>query len=87
MVTSDGLKPRAAPQSPCVPPTCGCPLLREHLRGPRCLSDRLLRGDEFTAANVADGSLCKALHSAESLLTGGRGVPRLPLAMALPRDR
>jgi len=56
VVTSDVLKPCAAPQSPCVPPTCGCPLLREHLRGPWCLCDRLLRGDEFTAANVADGS-------------------------------
>jgi len=33
VVTSDVLKPRAAAQSPCVPPTCGCPLLRGHLRG------------------------------------------------------
>ena len=56
MVTSDVLKPRPAAQSPCVPPTCGCPLLRGHLRGPRCLCDRLLRGDEFTAAYVAEGS-------------------------------
>ena len=37
MVTSDGLKPSAAPQSPCVPPTSVCPLLRGHLRGPRGL--------------------------------------------------
>jgi len=57
MVTSDVLKPRAAPQSPCLPPTSACPLLRGPLRGPRCLSDWLLRGDEFTAAYVADGSL------------------------------
>jgi len=56
VVTSDGLKPYAAAQSPCVPPTCGCPLLRGHLRGPRGLCDRLLRGDEFTAAYVAEAS-------------------------------
>jgi len=37
VVTSDVLKPRAAAQSSCVPPTCGCPLLRGHLRGPRGL--------------------------------------------------
>ena len=56
MVTSDGLKPCAAPQSPCVPPTSICPLLRGHLRGPRGLCDRLLRGDEFTGSYVAEGS-------------------------------
>jgi len=56
MVTSDGLQPRAAPQSPCVPPISVRPLLRGRLRGPRGLYDRLLRGDEFTAAYVADGS-------------------------------
>ena len=56
MVSSDGLKPRAAPQSPCVPPTSVCPLLRGPLRGPRYLCDRPLRGDEFRAAYVADGS-------------------------------
>ena len=57
VVTSDGLKPRATPQSPCVPPTSACPLLRGHLRGPRCLCDRPLLGGDFTAANVADGSI------------------------------
>jgi len=31
-------------------------MLRGHLRGPRGLCDRLLRGDEFTATYVADGS-------------------------------
>ncbi len=55
-MTSDRLKPRAAPQSPCVSPTSECPLLRGYLRGPRCLREGLLRGDEFTAANVAEGS-------------------------------
>jgi hypothetical protein len=34
VVASDDLKPRATPQSPCVPPTCVCLLLRGHLRGP-----------------------------------------------------
>lgn len=53
---SDGLKPRAQPQSPCVPPTCVCSLLRGHLRGPLCSRDRPLRGDEFVTANVAEGS-------------------------------
>ena len=48
-MTSDGLKPRAAPQSPCVPPTSVCPLLRGHLRGPRWIRGRPLQGDEFTA--------------------------------------
>jgi len=33
VVTSDGLKPCAAPQSPCVPPTSIYPLLRGPLRG------------------------------------------------------
>ena len=56
MVISDGLKPHAAPQSPCVLPTSVCPLLRGHFRGPRCMRDRLLRGDEFGAVNVAEGS-------------------------------
>ena len=45
-----------APQSPFVPPTCVCPLLRGLLRGPRYGSDRPLRGDEFEAADAADGS-------------------------------
>ena len=57
MVTSDGLKPRAAPQSTCVPPTCVRPLPRGPLRRPRRLSDRLFRGDEFAAPNVAEGSI------------------------------
>ena len=38
MVTSDGLKPRAVPQSPRVLPTCVCPLLRGHIRGCRVAS-------------------------------------------------
>ena len=46
-----------APQSPFVPPTCVCPLLRGLLRGPRYGSDRPLRGDEFEAADAADGSV------------------------------
>ena len=46
-----------APQSPFVPPTCVCPLLRGLLRGPRYGSDRPLRGDEFEAADAADGSI------------------------------
>ncbi len=53
VVTSDGLKPRAAPQSPFVPPTCGCPLLRGHLREPKCLCDRPLRGRRV------QGSICR----------------------------
>jgi hypothetical protein len=35
----------------------GCPHLCGHLLGPRCSCDRPLRGDEFTAADVADGSV------------------------------
>ena len=57
LVTSDGLKRRTAPQLPCVPPACVCPMLRGHLRGPWCLRDRPLRGDDSRTANVADGSL------------------------------
>ena len=56
VMTSDGLKPRAAPQSPRVPPACVCPLTQEHRREQRCIWDRPLRGDEFTATYVADGS-------------------------------
>ena len=57
VVISDGLKPRAAPQSTCVPPTCVRPLPRGPLQRPRRLSDRLFRGDEFAAPNVAEGSI------------------------------
>ena len=32
-VSPHGLKPRLTPQSPAVPPTCVCPVLRGHLRG------------------------------------------------------
>lgn len=45
-----------APQWHFVPPTCVCPLLRGVLRGPRYGSDRPLRGDDFEAADAADGS-------------------------------
>jgi hypothetical protein len=56
VVNSDGLKPRATAQSPCVPLTWVCPLLRGYLRGPVCLCDRPLRGSGFKASYVADGS-------------------------------
>jgi hypothetical protein len=46
-----------APQWSFVPPTCVYPLLRGLLRGPRYGSDRPLRGDEFEAADAADGSV------------------------------
>ena len=34
--------------------------------------------------SLLQSALCRARHNAESLLTGGRGAPMLPLAMALP---
>ena len=49
VVTSDGLKPRAAPQSPGVPPTFVCPLRPEHRRGPRCIYDRPLSCSPISA--------------------------------------
>ena len=57
VVSPHGLKPCAAPQSPRVPPTCVCPLLRGHLRGPRWICDRPLRGAELNAAYVSSGSV------------------------------
>ena len=56
MVSPHGLKPCAAPQSPEVPPTYVSPQLRGHLRGPRWICDRPLRGDEFGSGCDRNGS-------------------------------
>ena len=56
-------------------------------RPPSFHIERLLFGDESLDRNFSCGSLWRSLHSAESLLTGGRGVPMLPLGVALLRDR
>ena len=55
----DGLKPRNAPQSPRVPHTCVCLLLRSHFRGPRYGHERQLWGDEFWVAYDADTSIAE----------------------------
>ena len=57
MVSSHGLKPCPAPQSPVVPPADVCPLQRGRQRVPVCGSDRKLRGAGITIANVASGSM------------------------------
>jgi hypothetical protein len=51
---------RCAIRRPPGLPADGCPRLLGHLLGPRCSSDGPLRGDEFTAAYVADGSAAPA---------------------------
>ena len=56
VVSPHGLKPYPAPQPPRVPPTCVCPLLRDHLRKSRGLCERALQGGEFGAADVGSGS-------------------------------
>jgi hypothetical protein len=56
VLSPQGLKLRAMPQSLRVPPTCVCLLLRDRLRWRRHGSDRPHRGGEFMAVDVAEGS-------------------------------
>jgi len=58
VVSQHGVKPRAPSQSLRVPSACVCLLLRglRLHRGPWHLPDRPLLDDEFSAADVADGS-------------------------------
>jgi len=75
VVSLHGLKPRAAPQSPCMPPTGVCPLLRGLLQGAAYGSERPLRGDEFRTANVGSGSGAR-LRALEKQSPERRGPPR-----------
>jgi len=51
-----GLRPRAATQSPCMPPAGVCPLLRGLELVPGCGFDRQLQGGEIRTADVGSGS-------------------------------
>lgn len=71
-VPSQAVWPHAATQSPRVSPTCVCPPLRGILWGPPRRHDRQLRGAEFRAADVAEGSIGPVHRRREQSLVGPR---------------
>ena len=76
MVSPHGFEPGAAPQSLRVPPDWVCPQKWSHLQVPRCRYDWPLRGGEFRAANVAEGSAAIAESRRSSRLIGPDEVTR-----------